>query len=246
MTNSIPPVSVSIPGRALQAVSLLWNVPLGMISGARDGARLFSSETALPEITLKLATEQNRDSIGRVGYNFFKWIFGDVIGKGGVDLGKSGFLDKLGKIFSKEGFDAFTKILSPATSGGIGARGGLLVALAVGAGVTGLVLGLKEAFSSWGKVSDIKKGYHPDSVNSSLLQGIKALSGLTTAVGGIAMINPRVGLPILAAGLVGSFATSIVQYFIGGINWFRYPELAPYPLNNFFQMFRNRNVYEPK
>ncbi len=242
-TSPITPV-VSIPARALQAVSLLWNAPLGAIGGAGNAHSLYRGTIAeLPKISLKLA--ENENSIGNVGYNFFKWIFGDVIGIGSLDLRKAGFLTKLGDIFEKGGFEAFRKILTPALNGGIGARGGLLVAGAVGLGVTSLVLGIKEAFSSWDKVSDIKKGYHPDVVDSSLVHGIQALAGLTTAIGGIAMINPVVGLPILAAGYIASMSMGVVKYLMGGTHWFRYPELAPYPLNKFFQLFRNKNVYEP-
>lgn len=222
------------------------NASLGLFAGGTL-ARTYSTTTdlqarakLLDDIILK--KPENFKEVSLFAFNSIKKLVGDIFGKGLVALKGNGFAAKLGEVFSKGEFRAFSEMLPK-----LGWRGGLVVAIATGVGALATVLGFKEAINSWGKVSDIKKGYHPDSVNSSLLQGIKSFSGLTLGVGGLALLfgAPSAGT-LIALGLGGSFATSIVQYSIGGINWFRYPELAPYPLNNFFQMFRNRNVYEPK
>ncbi len=222
------------------------NASLGLFAG---GALARTYHTTAPELRDKLLDDiilkkpKDFKEVSLFAFNSIKKLVADIFGKGSVALTKNGFATKLGEVFSKGGFGAFSEMLPK-----LGWRGGLVVAAVTGVGALATVLGLKEAFSSWGKVSDIKKGYHPDSVNSSLVQGTKAVSGLAIGLGGISMLFgvPGAGVSLIAAGLVGSFATSTVQWFIGGLNWFRYPEMAPYPLNNFFQMFRNRNVYEPK
>ncbi|OGI09264.1 MAG: hypothetical protein A3F80_03255 [Candidatus Melainabacteria bacterium RIFCSPLOWO2_12_FULL_35_11] len=220
------------------------NASLGLFAG---GALARNYCTAAPDKRAKLLEDiilkkpKDFKEVSLFAFNSIKKLVGDIFGKGMVALKDNEFAAKLGDVF-KGNFKAFSEMLPK-----LGWRGGLVVAVATGVGALATVLGFKEAINSWGKVSDIKKGYHPDPVNSSLLQGIKAFSGLGIGCGGLALLFGAPGAgTLITAGLVGSFATSIAQYSIGGINWFRYPELAPYPLNNFFQMFRNRNVYEPK
>ena len=42
----------------------------------------------------------------------------------------------------------------------------------------------------------------------------------------------------------GNIGIGVVKHFMGGFNWFRYPKLAPYPLNLIFGAHRNPGVYD--
>ena len=131
------------------------------------------------------------------------------------------------------------------SKGGIGLPGGLLVAGVVGLGGFALLSGIKEAYRSYKRIDGIEKGYSDTTVSNSWIHGMQGLGGLATAIGGVTLFaSAPVGLSLIGAGLASSITMGVVKHFMGGMNWFTYPKLAPWPLSSLLEVFSNRGVYE--
>ena len=158
------------------------------------------------------------------------------IGGGCQQIAKSGLLDAYGK----REFSKMWGILADMELKGLSMLGiyGVLAGVA-------LYWGTNLALTSWHKVSEAKKGYPDDVVRSPLIHGAHAFTGLAMAGGVLMLLHPATfaaAAPTIAAGFTGSLALHALRSALGGRNWFRYDEGAPWPLNLLFRKFRNNHI----
>lgn len=205
----------------------------GSVSAINNGGStgLFASEVDDARRALAAGQEGAGVSLFKKISNFFD----THVGQGLTDIKASGVADDVAQIGEKGKLgEVFSKLFSPATEGGVGARGLGLIATRVLASAGLAVFGFRTFIGSYKKFSQAMKGHSTlDNTRSPVIHGLKALGGLAMTVGGVLAfpgltaalgIGGAFGFPLALAGLGLYGATALVQYSLYGFHMFNYPD----------------------
>ncbi|MBI3308915.1 MAG: hypothetical protein HYZ79_06040 [Candidatus Melainabacteria bacterium] len=244
---SVGPVQ-SVGARLLDVGKTVVRSPFEIVGGSfegysayRAGATNFVGSTATGGTIAETVGTFLKNIFGKLFTSGLTGINATTAEVGGVTLGQA-----FKNIFTAGSGNFGTAITAfGGRFAAAGAAGGTLALGHVGLAAIGIIMGAQLALKAYSKFSDTKKGYHPDTVSNPYIHLAQAFTGLTTAIGGAMMfVNPALGLATLGVGFAGSLGIGVLKHFMGGFNWFRYPDLAPYPLNKLFGTHRNPGVYD--
>jgi len=249
---SVSPVQ-SVGARILDVGKTVVRSPFEILGGSMEGYSAYQAgATKFAGVSTSTATG---GTIANTVGTFLRNIFGKLFTSGlyGINASTAEFGGAtLGQafrsIFTTGSSNIGTTVRAFGTRlAAAGGAGATLAAGHIGLAAIGIIMGTQLALKAYSKFSDIQKGYHPDTVHNPYVHLAQAFTGLTTAVGAGMMLVPGMaplGLATLAVGFAGNIGIGVVKHFMGGFNWFRYPKLAPYPLNLIFGAHRNPGVYD--
>ena len=251
MNTAVSPVGWKDIGSSIYDVATVAvKAPLGAVEGFIDASKLYNNNISLPSQAIGYA--KSGKSVGTMARNFFKWLFGDVVGKGAVNIRDSRFYGAIKEAmvdFSKIG--TVTEKLGPAVVNkagvltGIGGRGALLALGHVGLVVTAIAGGAMLAYTAYKKAGEVDRGMSLEVVKSATLDMAQSLMGIGTALGGAAALaNPFIGAGLAISCFAVSKGIDGLKWLLGGANWFRYPNLAPYGTRAIFRGLRNPSTMD--
>lgn len=236
-------------GRATASgVSCLFSVGSGSFGGVGEGRR--AAAGIIKDTALGIDEAMKIGKIVGANYSacktyadyvdeFFRGIFRKFIGYGSAGIEKSGFSKLLTSLWSgvsKNGIKALGPSLAKA-----GAPGLALLGIGAFLCTVGLLWGTRLGTTSYGKFSEIKKGYQADIVNKGWLWGAMSASGFGMAIGCALAVatGGAVGVGLAVAGLVCAVGGRLLRYGMGGHHMINIPQRGIFPLNILARTFNN-------